>query len=1149
MREFPASPTLASAIFLHRQAAEPSRQNAQLSLSLGEAISAEQLKSAWNTVIAADSSLRRAVLPATGTDVTLRELDSGEAIWTHHDWAAKDLAEIPLLWNGVQTGDLQTPFALENPPFFRGTTINLPGGPTHLLLTFPSFLLDDEGIFLLTAKFLQTLEGHAPAPSASEEGSDAAKDTLTWWKKVLAKATPTQIDLRPRSGQSGWGVKNLLQRREESRELREAAELLDITAHELLLGTAAAVFGRLGSTAEGMILANAPGTANYLPARFTLKADQSVEDFLKALSRTEDERMELPPVSLPQALGAAGLTTEAKNLTVALSWVPPLMSDRIHDAWPRWMNVDAKVSRPPVAPITLKVHDAVRILIELHYDQSVLAEDDAVKMFQRLQQVLDVFTKDSAQKLKDLPVLVEGEEATFASSTGHPPVAGKRVEERFLEVAGRHQNEIAVGEGETALTYGEVRDHARSLAGYLRQENIAEGWMIAICLTPSPWVPVATLGVLLAGDTCVPLSPDASGTWLKEKAAGCDAELVICDSQTAPLFAESTRRLLIIDQQWDTVSAAPASKTLAPAPKTAFHLLGTEQDPAPEFNTISPTLLAAATKESLTRWRLKAGSKLPLSGSAGTLVYLETLVSALNSGATLTLPASSEAASLVATQPTHLRLTEAQWRSLILDLQRSTVVWPESIRTVCVEAHTVSAALYSRWQSLIGEETATHFFWSPVSFSGLGLRSFSKGHEPQGEPPIGLPTQGVTVKFLDSCDAELPPHFTGVARIQLADIPGRTWDIRTWRDNDGALHFAPESEVLELLRRQPEVIDAQLGEVTVTGRPQRGAWVALATDAGSAETVTQALNSRLPSGSLDFIFTVERFPLTAGGQIAVDKLPKPTPPPAPKIEPPKPAAPVPAAAAKPTAPATPAAPAPAATHAPFVPRETSSAVWEPITLMNKEPGTPTLVLVHDLEGDPEQLRPLANALNGDWTIYATRGKLPSSGSLTIEDEAATIVKAIHDIDPEGPYHLFGAGYGAVLAYEVARRLRIAGRPVHYLALAGAPAPTLPGSKDWMRSLGKLFGGSKQPVVALSPAAQARTQARDAFRAQPLDGPAGIILGPDQGREVENGWLACAPEAFIERINIPAPQMLGDTGSKRLAVILREWAVPSQGDEE
>ena len=66
-----------------------------------------------------------------------------------------------------------------------------------------------------------------------------------------------------------------------------------------------------------------------------------------------------------------------------------------------------------------------------------------------------------------------------------------------------------------------------------------------------------------------------------------------------------------------------------------------------------------------------------------------------------------------------------------------------------------------------------------------------------------------------------------------------------------------------------------------------------------------------------------------------------------------------------------------------------------------------------------------------------------------------------------------------------------------------------------------------------------------YKARPLSGPAGIVLGTDMGREVEEAWINSVPEAIVETISCPTAQMLSEPPVKRLAVIMREWVVPSE----
>jgi thioesterase domain-containing protein len=153
-------------------------------------------------------------------------------------------------------------------------------------------------------------------------------------------------------------------------------------------------------------------------------------------------------------------------------------------------------------------------------------------------------------------------------------------------------------------------------------------------------------------------------------------------------------------------------------------------------------------------------------------------------------------------------------------------------------------------------------------------------------------------------------------------------------------------------------------------------------------------------------------------------------------------------------------------------------------------------------------------------------------------------------DPDGPYHIFGYGFGAVLAFEMAHQLRAAGCRVRYLALTGSLAPSLNGkSDDWMRSFSRAFSrtGKRAAAIAEPPSSSvelSHTNALREFRTRPLAGPCCVIMGTSVARDHEAAWLACAPDATINRLNCDPDQMLKEPTVKSLAGILREYAKAS-----
>ena len=105
-----------------------------------------------------------------------------------------------------------------------------------------------------------------------------------------------------------------------------------------------------------------------------------------------------------------------------------------------------------------------------------------------------------------------------------------------------------------------------------------------------------------------------------------------------------------------------------------------------------------------------------------------------------------------------------------------------------------------------------------------------------------------------------------------------------------------------------------------------------------------------------------------------------------------------------------------------------------------------------------------------------------------------MVEAVQMQDPDGPYHLFGYGYGAVLAFAMAHRLRDTGSRVCYLALTGSCVPSLNGkTDDWMRSLSRAFSRSGKRQLLPDPQASSveisHAKALREFRTRPLSGPA------------------------------------------------------------
>lgn len=1135
MRETPVHPARATGYFLHTQTPGPAFQNAQLSLSLGETCEAARLEAAWKQIVAAHDILRSGFSRGPGGDPVQRVHDSQGNPWRLLDWTNVPPAELSERWKTFVAEDLVQPIDASQPPLLRITALALPGGHCHLLVTFPRFLLDEDALFHILCEWLEALEGRPPIADQGEKETPATAGVTEWWTKIFedapAPAALKLVPLPPAAGAAREEIVNLLDR-ETTREIKAFAQKLGVAPRDVILGAWALLLARLGVRREALLLATCPTNAplldpseNLLPLRAALDPAATIEKWLKDLSTANKDRAAHAAIALDRALALAKPAAAPADFPVTFAWTHPTLNDRLHDAFPRWINLDARLTTRPLHPLSLRVADGSRYSFHLEFDPAICPPSEAKNLFERFNRTLDAFLADPAQPLSSINILIGTEEENLPRKSRKALPAPDLLVRISAAAAKQPENVAVVGQDEVALPFAELDAHAGALAAYLGRENLFNGWNIAVCLTPTLWLPVAALGVLRAGDTCVPLDPGADPEWLKEKITACDVELIICDSRTAGLFSGVTAKILTIDQQWETIAAGDAADTVFTPAKVAMICHGTPADAAPSEPAASPELLARAADAAIELWGLGPESRIALTAAPGTLAFAEILFAALAAGATLVLPGDAHPPSDVS----HLRLSLMQWRDWLSRLPREDAALPEPLRVVCVEAAPVPSRLLAEWEKLAGDQVKTIFFVSPAGFSGLGVHTTQAFPFPY-ENPVGGAGDGAKAELSDPLGRPLPPHHEGVLKISLRDRAA-SLSVPAWRDRAGGLHLARPAEdvAAEVLCHLPEVQDALVRKADGKLR----AWLILKNGATEVPSeVAAAAKEHLPEALRpQSLQAIAHFPLTPGGAFDAEALRPPPAPvtPAPAPAPARPSAAVPATPSEPPAPAAPPRPA-----------------WQPVAPLRVKPETPLLILVHDLEGDSARYAALVRLLSDDdWSIHATTARGlndPSAVHQTLEEEASDLCRAIRALDGEGPYHLFGHGFGAILAFEVARQLRALGCQVPYLALAGATPPAPPPT-NWMRKLGRAFSsvtGKEAPRLAASAVGLAHEAALRNYQAVALDGPAGIILGADQD-QAEAGWIELLPEAFIEHMSCASKDMLSEPAVRRLAVILRECA--------
>ncbi len=123
----------------------------------------------------------------------------------------------------------------------------------------------------------------------------------------------------------------------------------------------------------------------------------------------------------------------------------------------------------------------------------------------------------------------------------------------------------------------------------------------------------------------------------------------------------------------------------------------------------------------------------------------------------------------------------------------------------------------------------------------------------------------------------------------------------------------------------------------------------------------------------------------------------------------------------------------------------STQRWSPLVRIQKGSSKSPLFCVHPVDGDVLCYLELAHQLDSAQPVYGLQAKGLDETQETqtrIEDMAAEYVKAVREVQPEGPYSLCGWSIGGVIAFEMSHQLLAQGERVSFLGLIDSASPLL-----------------------------------------------------------------------------------------------------------
>ncbi|MFF3846907.1 amino acid adenylation domain-containing protein [Streptomyces sp. NPDC002328] len=477
----------------------------------------------------------------------------------------------------LRARDRDTGFDPGEPPLIRMTVARLPDDRDGLLLSYHLLLWDGwsreivlRDLFDAYRSVLagEPLDATPAAPSFEDHARAlAAKDPAVserFWAEhlaalpgptLLAGPTPSFSDDLPRQL-----VHTLTAERSDL--LRDAARTHGVTLNSVLTGAFGlllgartgrgdAVFGVTVSGREGEGLSGIVGVLlNTVPMWTRARPHDTVRAYLSAVQTARVEAMDHEHLGLGEIQRASGHDTLFDNLFVLQNF---LDMDAFAEMNARHGITSVKADDSTHYPFTWVVTPGDRLTVKLEYRDGDTA--GARRLLDDYLRVLDDLAR-STGPVGALPGL------------GVPPVPGERTDvgtdtvvDRFDRAADRAPERVALVAHGATVTFAELRDRSRVLAGVLAGRGIGPETNVGLAVPRSlDWI-VALFAVLRVGAAYVPLELDHPDERIAAIVADARPDVVLTVSAVSPRLTAPVGDLIELDRP---LPAAEPYVTFAP---------------------------------------------------------------------------------------------------------------------------------------------------------------------------------------------------------------------------------------------------------------------------------------------------------------------------------------------------------------------------------------------------------------------------------------------------------------------------------------------------------------------------------------------------------------------------------------------------------
>ncbi len=170
-----------------------------------------------------------------------------------------------------------------------------------------------------------------------------------------------------------------------------------------------------------------------------------------------------------------------------------------------------------------------QLTLTLHHDDGFIAAEQAHRLAQRVQCLLEAVAEETGAPVAELPVVGERERRMLLEEFNSPSALAPPalVPALFGGWATATPDAVAVADASGTLTYAELDRRANQLAHRLQRSGVGPETAVGLCIERSSDAVVGLLGILKAGGAYVPLEPDYPAARLAHQLAVSGAHVVV----------------------------------------------------------------------------------------------------------------------------------------------------------------------------------------------------------------------------------------------------------------------------------------------------------------------------------------------------------------------------------------------------------------------------------------------------------------------------------------------------------------------------------------------------------------------------------------------------------------------------------------------